>query len=157
MKLHGETFTGPNEAIVVIPRNGKDILFKARAVLDYARFEALCPRPEPKKVKLASGEMKVLWDDTNYAAAFDRWGTLKTSYIIIESLKATPGLEWEGIQDDNPETWNDYKKELDAAFFTDREIQKIVGAVWEANGIDESKLEEARKRFLASQAEEPKT
>lgn len=157
MKLYGEKFDGPNVAVLVLPRNGKDIVFKARAVLDYTRFDALCPKPMPKMVTLPGGGTKFLWDEKSYSVALDHWGKSRTAFTVVESLRATEGLEWEKVDYDNPTTWMDYQKELSEAFFADREIVRILQIVWEANGIDDEKLEEARQRFLLTQAAESST
>lgn len=154
MKMNGESFTGPNEALVVLIRNGNPVAFKARACLDFIRFEQLCPRPVPKSIVKVGGVKEFLFNDPKFLEAIDYYGKLKTAYVIVQSLKATQGLEWEQVKDDNPTTWLEWRKELEDAFFTDSEIQKIVSCVWEANGIDDEKLEEARKRFLAGQDQE---
>ncbi len=159
MKLQGHELIGPNEEILVLQRNGKDLVFTARAVLDYTEFDGLVPKPQPKKVNLPGGEIKILWDDKAFVAAFDHYGNLHTAYTVLKSLEATPDLTWDTIDKSNPSTWLHYKDELKAAFFSDREIIKIVNLVWVANNLDESKLDEARKRFLATreQVQEPQT
>lgn len=154
MKYNGQTFDAPSEAVVVLIKNGKDIPFKARAILDYSRFDALCPRPKPKKIMKAGGKEELLFNDPSYLAALNHWGTVKTAYTIVESLKATPGLEFETVKEDDPTSWSNWRQEFEKAFFTDPEITRIVSAVWEANGIDEDKLEEARKRFLSGEGQE---
>jgi hypothetical protein len=155
MKINGESFNGPNEALIVLVRNGNPVPFKARACLDFTRFDALCVKPMPKKITKVGGQQEYLFGDPTYLQAIDQYGKLKTAYVILESLKATPGLEFETVRDDNPSTWMNWRKEFEAAFFTEQEINRVIGCVWEANGIDEDKLEEARKRFLAGQDQEP--
>jgi hypothetical protein len=149
MKINGESFKGPNEAIIVLVRNGNPVAFRARACLDFTRFEALCPKPMPKKIKKPGGQEEFLFGDPQYLKDFEYYGRLKTAYVIIQSLKATDGLEFEFVKEDNPSTWLDWRKEFESAFFTEQEIIRVINCVWEANGMDEDKLEEARKRFLA--------
>ncbi len=151
MKLNGQSFDGPNLATLVLPRNGNDLVFKAQAVLDYTEFETLCPTPKPKTVHKPGEGSVVLWDDKSYKDAMDSWGAKKTAYTILKSLTATPGLEWETVKMELPETWTLYREELKKAFFSEAEQVKIIGLVWEANGLDQSKLDEAQKRFLATQ------
>ena len=151
MKLQGQTFTGPNEAFMVLPHNGADLIFKARAILDYSRCDALAPRPKAKMITKVGGIKEELVTDPAYLSALDRWSSQRTAYTIVESLKATPDLQWDTIKDEEPETWGNYRKELEDAFFSTNEIAKIINLVWEANGLDDEKLEEARKRFLAGQ------
>jgi hypothetical protein len=155
MKINGASFTGPNTALVVLIRNGEPVAFKAQAVLDYALFDTLVPQPKPKTIVRPGTGPEMLFNDPGYLQQFQNYGQIKTNYVIVQSLKATPGLEWETIKDDQPETWGNFRKELEAAFFTSTEINRIIACVWEANGIDEDKLDEARKRFLASQDQVP--
>lgn len=155
MKMNGQSFDAPNEALVVLLRNGNPVAFKARAVLDFTKFDKLCPKPEAKKIVKKGGATEYEFNDPAYLKSFDYWGQLKTAYVITQSLKATEGLVFEKVDEDNPQTWGDWRKEFENAFFTDQEIARVISAVWEANGIDEAKLDEARKRFLASQVVEP--
>ena len=152
MKLQGKTFDGPNEEFLVIPRKGQDLIFKARAVLDYEEFNRLVQKPKPPKAIKPGGEAQLLTTDAGYLQQLDAWATAQTNYLILKSLEATPDLEWETVKMDDPSTWDNWRSELDKAFFTDREKTRIVNLVWAANGIDDEKLEEARKRFLAGQA-----
>lgn len=155
MKMHGAAFKGPNEALCVLLRNGTPVAFKARACLDYTRCEALCKRPEPKKITKRGGAEEYLFNDPTYLLAMEHYAKVRTAYLIVESLKATDGLEWERVKDGDPTSWVEWRKELEEAFFTEQEISRIISCVWEANGIDEGKLEEARNRFLAGQDQEP--
>ena len=41
MKIEGHEFKGPRTAIIPIPREDKDIIFKAQAILDFKELEAL--------------------------------------------------------------------------------------------------------------------
>lgn len=156
MKLQGQTFAGPNVVTLVLLRGEESLVFQTVAVLSFDRFDKLCVMPKPKTVTLSNGDKKMLFDDKSYTDAVEHYTTLKTNFLIYESLKATPGLEWDTITDDNPDSWGNYQKELEAAFFAPREINRIVNAVWEANGIDEDKLKQARERFLAGRAEASK-
>lgn len=151
MKLGAIQFDGPNEAILVLPYKGQTLVFKARAVLDYTKFDALCPVPKPKMVQKPGQKAKPADKDASYIAALEQWGEKRTSWTIIQSLKATPDLQWETVDEEKPETWNNYLQELKAAYFTPTDINRIVGLVFEANSVDENKLVEARERFLAGQ------
>lgn len=154
MKLLGQTFDAPNEEVLVLIRKGKDLVFKASAVLDFDNFDAMCPRPTPPKVFKPGGVADNDTEDVGYLQQLDNWSKLRTSYMIIQSLKATDGLEWDTIKDDDPSTWGNFREELKKAFFSDREIMLIINSVWAANGMDDNKLDEARKRFLAGQQKE---
>jgi len=69
--------------------------------------------------------------------------------MFLKAISATPGLEWETIKMDNPETWTNYEAELIAAGLTDPERLRIMQAYIEVQGLDDKKIEEATNSFLA--------
>lgn len=154
MLLNGQKIEGPNEEIIVIPRPGEPIVFTARAVLDMSEFDSLCPRPKPSIKRMKSGEKIEETDDPRYIAKMDIIASQRFAYLILKSLEATEGLEWESIEMDDPSTWSNYEPELRASGFSDIEIQRIVVGVMSANCLNEAKLEQARKLFLAGRAEQ---
>ena len=156
MKFNGEKLDKPNVEVLVIPRNDKDIVIKAQAVLDYASFEMLCPAPKPPVKMVPGGEKITNPEDPEYIKRIDDWAAKKSTWMILKSLEATPGLEWETIKKDDPETWDNYQKELEEAFFSDAEIGRIINTVSTACGLNQDKIDEAMKRFLATQGQQPK-
>lgn len=152
MKLAGVKVEGPNEETIIIPRgNGEDIVFIARAVLDYSFFEKLCPAPKPKFKTLRGGKKVRDTEAPNYVEAVEEHGKRRLSWIVIESLKATPELEWETVVEDDPSTWAGFEDELRASGFSILEVHRVIGGVLAANCLDEDKLDKARESFLASQ------
>jgi hypothetical protein len=171
MKIRGREIKGPNEQLLVIPRpnievpeivDGKptgktisesgDIVFKVRAVLDYSDFEKMCPTPQPPMVrKLGQAQATPDISDVKYTEMLGRWASQRTHYMMLKSLEATEGLEWETVKINEPDTWEGFAKELEAAGLTNPEAAKLLGAISQVNGIDEDKYEEARQRFLHSQ------
>jgi|SRR5215831_747031 len=155
MKIHGKTIKGPNIEIIVIPRSTGDIIFKAQAVLSFDDFTRLCPVPKPPMM-YKRGEGKV--PDTNdkiYKAAIDGYADKRIDWLVITSLAATEGLEWDQVKLDDPSTWHLFKKELQDSGFGQYEINRIINGCMIANCLDESKVQQARERFLAGQGEEP--
>lgn len=167
MRIRGREIKGPNELIVVIPRpshqvpvgeqNGQqeqsgDIVFKVQAVLDYSEFEKMCPQPEPPKIKKV-GQTQAIPDftDPKYTAFVNNWAEKRTHYMVIKSLEATKDLEWATVQLNDPDSWKNYITELKDAGFTTAEVNRVISAVSQVNGLDEDKFEEARLRFLRSQ------
>ena len=75
----------------------------------------------------------------------------RTNYLIAASLRATPDLEWETVQLDNPSTWKNITSELKDADFSELEIGRIRQGVMRANSLDEGMIDEARDRFLLGQ------
>lgn len=153
MKINGRKIEGPNVEIIVLPRgDGEDIVFKAQAVLDFEPFRQLCPAPTPPTMiqrgvgRVADVENKV------YKKQVEDHNQRRTDWIIITSLRATEGLEWEKVQYNDPTTWHLYKDELKESGFGELEINRIFNGILTANSLNEDKMEEARKRFLLGQA-----
>lgn len=154
MKLNGVKIKGPNVVEIIIPRgDGLPIVLKAQAILDMDEYDRLCPMPEPPKKLMAGGARVPNFEDEHYVSAISLRGEQKMAYITIASLQATEGLEWEGVKLSDPSTWSQVWTELKEAGFSEFEISRIRNKVMEANCLDESKVEEARKRFLAHLAE----
>jgi hypothetical protein len=154
MKLHGVRIEGPNVEEIVIPRGETQIVLRARAVLDDQEFDDLCPRPKPKVMIKKGGQKIEQTDEPSYKAAIDKWGQQRVAWLVLKSLEATEGLEWEQVECDDPKTWTLYQDELKASGFSDAEVARIIAGVMAANGLSESKVEEARQRFLRSREEQ---
>jgi hypothetical protein len=157
MKYFGKKIQGPNEEIVAIPRPDGDVIFKAQAIMSYERFNQLVPEPKPPKIRKKGGVMLDDFDDANYKLSIQQYGQKKYYFIVVESLKATPGLEWETIDPMNPDTWKNIEKELEESGFNNREIRLIIDGVLRANTIDQTKVDEALQRFLLLQQEQQQT
>jgi hypothetical protein len=153
MKIKGRSISGPNIVTLVIPRPDEDVVFKAQAVLDADHFEAICPEPVPPGILAKDGVRSQDFNDRNYLKAKDDHSQRYMDWMIIQSLKATEGLEWETVIFDDPSTFANYKDELKKAGFNTIEIARIVKIVLEANSLDETKYKEARDRFTHSQAQ----
>lgn len=155
MKIHGKKIEGPAVEVLVIPRQGGDLVFRAVAVLDYKEFMAACPQPLPPKVMKPGGGESVDSNDVNYSKALTKWAIQKTDWMVLQSLSATEALEFETVKKDDPETWDNYREELVEAGFTEGEINRIINLVITVNGLDQTKIDEATERFLSEAAEAP--
>jgi len=151
MLLHGKKLDGPKEEILVIPRQGGDLVFKAKAILDYGNFDKLCPRPTPPQIVKPGGAKTTDPTDIDYLRKLDEWAQQKTHWMILQSLSATEELTWETIDLVNPNTWANYETELRQAGFSEAEGGRIISLVISANGLDQDKIDEATNRFLAAQ------
>lgn len=154
MKLAGRKIEGANVETVVLPRGGGDpLVLRAQAVLSYADFDKLCPAPKPPVVIRRGGERSLNVEDPRFVAAMETHGEKRTAWMILTSLRlGTPDLEWETVDYGDPNTWAGYVDELRASGFSEVEIIRVVRAVMVANALDDAKLEEARRDFLALEA-----
>lgn len=152
MKFNGKSFKSVSEETIVFPRLEGNVVFKARAVLDYSAFETVCPAPKPVEV-IGKGGVRFLSTETKeYKEKESQYSRRRLAWTIIESLKATPGLEWETVDPNNPETWENYRTELAQAGFTIYEIGRLDNIAIEVCGLSQNKIDEALKSFLAGQA-----
>lgn len=153
MKINGKKIAGPNIEIVVLPRgDGENLVFKAQAVLNSDDFDKICPRPEPP-VRVGKGGIKVQnIEDLGFKAELLQYGEMRMAWIILQSLKATEGLEWETVDLSDPSTWKNYNSELKDSGLAEMEISRIINCVFDANSLNEEKVKAARDSFLASVA-----
>lgn len=155
MRIHGKKIEGLNVEEIIIPRgDGDPIVFRAQAVVDFDECNALNPRPKPKKMKMRNGDLVDRTDEPTFMQALDEWGQRQTAWMLIKSLSATEGLEWETVDLNNPNTWLGWRDELHSAGFVDAEINRIFQGVVAACGLSEEKVEKARQRFLTGRQAE---
>jgi hypothetical protein len=153
MLINGQRPQGINVVAIVLPRaNADDLVFKAQAVLDMESFDTLFPRPEPPTIiKPGLGSVPD-FKDKNYLESLEKRSYAHTDYMILKSLEATPNLKWETVDLNDPATYGNWRKEAKEAGLVDVEINRIIMGVMEANALNEKVIDEARKRFLATQA-----
>jgi hypothetical protein len=156
MKLKGQEVVVKNE-VVVVPLGGVEHVFEAQTVFDYEPFEQRFPKPEPPLRKVPGGgpDTPVL-DDPEYKKKIEEWVTSRTNWMFLKSLEATEGLEWEKVNMDDPTTWGEFETELREAGFGEVALMKILGIVTTACGLNQAKIDEATKRFLAARDNPPK-
>jgi hypothetical protein len=156
MKISGATIPKPQVEVVVFTRGEQRIVFKAAPVTDFTDFEKLCPMPAPP-IMLKKGGIKVQdVEDKDYKAAVERWATLRTDWMMLKSLQATDNLQWDTVDMSNCDTWSNYRTELETCL-SQIEMGAIVRIVVDACGLNQKKIDDATKDFLAGQVETPTT
>jgi hypothetical protein len=166
MKINGQPLPKPSDEIVVLPRGKQmepdpqnpeqqievpvNLVFKCRAVLDYKEFEAMVPEPKPP-MSIKRGETQATPDfgHPKFTLALNDYGIKKQNWLMIQSIMATEGVSWEKVRLNDPETWNLWQDELQESGLGLAEILRIQQAVLGVNGLDDSKIDEARRNFLA--------
>ena len=155
MKIQGKKIEGANEIVIVIPRSSSaDIILKARAVLDMAPFEQICPPPEAPKKMLPGGRESINLKDPGFLKQMSNYSVKRLSWMVLTSLEATEGLEWDKVDMADPTTWNSFREELTEAGFSDVEVMRVVADCINVNALNEDKIEEARERFLLETQEQ---
>lgn len=155
MKIAGKKIEGPNVELIIIPRGESQIVFKAQAVLDFSDFDKLCPAPVAKVKMFPGGKTIQDVESPEYKKELTKYSEKRIAWLYLQSLKSTEGLEWETIDMSNSDTWNNFDSELKSAGFSAIEIMRITSGIMSANSLNETKIEEARNRFLAGQVPVP--
>jgi len=157
MKINGKKLSGPNKVTVVLPRDGGDLAFIAKGVLDYDEFNKLCPLPVPPSIRRKGDDFSTPdYSAPDYQEKISKYGAEKSAWMIIKSLEDTEGLEFESIKMDDHTTWTGVYKEFKDSGLCDMEITRLIDGVMEANSLSDERVEEARSRFLASKLQVPK-
>lgn len=157
MKLKGQKLQGPAIEVIVLPRQSGNLVFKAQAIIEDKDFDAICPRPLPPKKLLPGGVTQSNVEDPKYKEDLQLYALRRTHWMVLKSLQATEELEWETVKMDSPETWSNFVKEFMESGLTAIEVNKIVETVMTVNGLNDRKIEEATKAFLAGRAAMPDT
>lgn len=155
MKFNGKPIPKILHEIVVIPRKSGDMVYRAAPVTDFSDFNKLCPQPQPPKIMRKGGITVEDVEDKEYKAAIMAWAGYRTDWLIIKSLQATPELEWETVNLSDSSTWVNFRKEFEDSGLTAVEVGMIIQCVVDACGLNQKKIDEATKAFLAGQAETP--
>jgi hypothetical protein len=150
MKIGGMVINGPSEELLVLPRGEQVVVFRAKSV-NLDEFEALCPEPKPPG-KLTKDGWIPNTDDVSYVQLLTAQNEKRIAYLMVKSLEPS-NIEWDTVVADNPRTWVNYAADFKNAGLTSIEINRIVQCVMQANSLDESKLEQARKLFILGQAQ----
>ena len=126
------------------------MLFIAKGIFDQKPFYERFPQPLPPMVTLSGGQKEMKTNDPKYVNRINHWARLKTAWMIINSLEDTPGLEWELVKKDDPDTWLKYEEEMDEILLPN-EVNMLVDAVTTACALTNQKVEEATQGFLLGQ------
>lgn len=157
MKINGQKVPVITPIVVPIIRGEETIVLKVKPT-DWVHFNTVCPEPTPPSIRRAgSKETEQDHSDTKYLEKRRSYLVSKNAYGFISSLTATENLEWEQVDLNKPDTWAQWQNELLSCGFLQAEINRIIMAVYEVNQLDDDKIEQARKSFLASSQAEAKS
>lgn len=154
MKIGGVQVTAPKPLTLVLPHGDTQVVFKAQCVLDYSEFEERFPKPEPRRRVYPDGREELLTEEPEYLKRVSEYSELKLTWTTLKSLSATPNLEWETVDPQDSSTWKNYRTELESAF-SPYEMMRIQALVFEAVGLDQGKIDQATKDFLAGKGAKP--
>ena len=155
MKISGvDPKTMSSEEILVLPRGEENIIFRAVGVPDYDPFNALCPEPKAPKVHKPKEGWVDNVEEPGYKDMMKTYGRKRLAWLVITSLVPSE-IEWDKVNPDVQSTWLGWSDELVNAGFNQVEVSRIQNLVFQANCLDEDKLEQARESFLLGQQPVP--
>lgn len=146
MRYKGISKFGPNTETLVLPgkADGADMVIEVVAVVNFDKFEELVPKPIIKYVTKATGEKYTEVDKESEA----KYSELRFHFLVLQSLKATPDLVFDTVDDSKPETWANWQAELKEANFSPGEVNKIIDTILVAQSLNDEKIEKATADFL---------
>lgn len=149
MKMSGVTVEKMSPITVVINRgeNKTPLVATCNPVLSYESFDKLCPLPTPPERILKGGTKEYDTTDKEYLERIKDYSEKRIFFLFLESVKDS--IEFETVKLDDPNTWKNCTTEMTQSGLMDKEIQMIFDGAFEANALNEKRLEEARASFLA--------
>lgn len=153
MKYKGKKLEGRNTDVLVLFRGDERIALKFQAIESFTEFEELAPGPIPPEIMRPGGVKEKNVRDPEYKQQVEAHARLRTSWLVITSLKVTDDVEWEVVDYSDPSTWDQWNKELMEAGFSEPECARIVATAAQVNSLDDEMLEQARQDFLAEESQ----
>lgn len=135
----------------VIETENGDMVFVVKPVRDYEVFEAMCPPPKGQEKIGKNGQKFEDVESPEYKTAFTAWLETRTAWMILQSIRDTPDIEFEIVKMTEPATWLRLEDELEESGILPMERLRLIGAVLNVNGLNQDKIEKARASFLAKQ------
>jgi len=151
MKIKGLTIGEPKPRVTIIERGDVTHVFKLKAVTNTDEFDKICPLPQPPKSMKPGGLVTVNYESPEYKEALTKYYQLKTNWIVLQSISATEELQWDTVDLNKPDTWENYIKELGDAGLTQGEITHLITEINKANSFDSDRMDEALDRFIRGQ------
>lgn len=152
MLLKGQKLGKVRTDYAVFKRPDGDVVLHLNPIPDPSEFEKIYPQPEvPTKMGKGGAKIQRL-DDPGYLEKLKSYSEAKWAWIILQTIKDTPELEFEVVKLEDPNTWTKYREELKESGFTEGELLYLTRRILETNSLDQSKLDEARDAFLAEQS-----
>ncbi len=153
MKMNGIAVTQMKPVTVVISRgeNENPLVADCKPVTSYDTFNKICQIPTPPEKILKGGARELDTSNPAYLKRVTEYSEKRVFFLFLESVKDS--IVWETVKFDDSDTWKNCEQEMKDSGLTDKEVEQIFDAVFEANAMNEDKLNEARKAFLAGRGD----
>lgn len=155
MEIGGKKLSVRATKRIVIPRpDGQHLVFSLAAVLDMEERNKVLQEPEPPMINIKGKLPKPDLKDKVYLEKLDRYHALNSWWLLLKSLEATPGLKFNTVKMDDPETWPNVEREMIEAGLSTGDRAIIIDAAMQVNNLDTDEIERAAKDFFAAEAAE---
>lgn len=149
MKLKGKAISAPKAKVVAYPREDGDLIFKLVPVINDKEFDRLSPEPKPPTVMRPNQAPFEDAQDPGYLRTLEQRDKLRWDWMLLTTLSATDGLEWEKVKPEDPSTWHLVQQELEESGLSSAEVKHLLLETSRVNVVTEEYVKEARDRFFA--------
>ena len=137
----------PSKIPLVLPRGNKQLVFWAQGLSDRDEFDKQVPMPTPPGKHTQQG-----WvldpNESGFQASLAVYNKRWLGYLVVKSLEPS-NIEWDTVKLDVPGTWTNWEEDLKkGAGLSQVESNLVLSLVFEANSLDQQKLDKAREVFL---------
>jgi hypothetical protein len=149
MKIKGQKPPKPQAQEMEFPRKGGNIVLTIEPVMDmFDKYKEVYPEPEPPVRLIPGGDPggEQLFDDPGYKKKYDSWLRRNSAWLIYHSVKDTPGLEFESVNEKDPKTFDNIESEF-KEFLSMGEYGLLAEKVNTVSLPNESSLKESIKVF----------
>jgi hypothetical protein len=146
MRLKGKSIPLPKPVTVTFHRGDEVFTLVVKAVLDGEGFDKILSEPVPPVITKVGGSTSPDLRDKKYLQAKKDWELKRTTWFLLEALSATPDLEWETVDINDPDTYPNLEKELET--FTPQERARLFEAINEAQNPTGKTEEQALENFI---------
>jgi hypothetical protein len=128
---------------------GQKVTFRAKVVSDYSDFKAAVPEPQPPVTVDRTGVKTKNPRHPDYIKKMEKYNEQQTVFMLMDSLSATPDLEWTLLDLAEPTTltFDNLQEEFTSAGFPLATTSKIINLASAANGLTERIVDSARESF----------
>lgn len=151
--MNGIAVTQMKPVTVVISRgeNEDPLVADCKPVNSYETFNKICKLPLPPEKIMKGGAREPDTSHPTYIKKVTEYSEKRVFFLFLESVKDS--ITWETVKLDDSDTWKNCEAEMKESGLTDKEVEQIFDAVFEANAMNQDKLDEARKAFLAGRGD----
>lgn len=152
MKLKGIKLVAPAPTPIAIQHGQETVVLLCRVLtkVDWDKHDKLNPSPEPIKLNIPGGGIKLDTDSEEYKKAVDVNIDKRLAYMVIASLDSNEDIQFETVNLDDSSTWTNYRDEMREAGFTDAMIGNLVNQCINVNTFDPKLIEAAKQSFLVT-------